>query len=443
MNIFSTFLMRKRFAINKVVGFIVVLLFFLIIYELNYSRNTTGLYKINSKEISLNKDYFEGVGLHKEIVNYFYNKRQAWKTSNVGSILFKDVSNKVFIQQSNVNRTFTILIWKYGTWLQNRHLYSFGSSREDVSLKGCSVKNCIFTNTEEYLESADAVVVHLQHGELPNTTKRKSYQRWIFLSDESPKNTFSLSKQKVDLRDLANVFNWSMTYRSESDVPVPYGRTVPKTKFLQETAAKPIIDLVPFWNKKRQDVLATVLMSNCAVSQRMAYLKELKKHLTVDILGQCSDNDKNRCPGHFRSDCPIVSEYLFYLALENSKCREYLTEKVFYNAYYKGAIPIISGPKQEDCEKILPPNSFLHVDNYATTEELAMEIISLSKDIPRLLKFHEWRRHFEVINEHGYFGSQSRQYCRICEALNYNDDKFKTYDEETLRKFLDSSLLCT
>lgn len=75
------------------------------------------------------------------------------------------------------------------------------------------MNNCIFTGADDKLDTADAVVIHLQRGLIPQVKQRNQQQRWIFLSDESPKNTFSLSNKKVKLKDLENVFNWSMTYR--------------------------------------------------------------------------------------------------------------------------------------------------------------------------------------------------------------------------------------
>ena len=41
------------------------------------------------------------------------------------------------------------------------------------------------------------------------------------------------------------------------------------------------------------------------------------------------------CSGHFTRDCPDLDDYEFYLAFENSLCSEYITEKVWWNAYSK------------------------------------------------------------------------------------------------------------
>ena len=41
------------------------------------------------------------------------------------------------------------------------------------------------------------------------------------------------------------------------------------------------------------------------------------------------------CAGHFMRDCPDLDDYKFYLAFENSLCSEYITEKLWWNAYSK------------------------------------------------------------------------------------------------------------
>lgn len=149
-----------------------------------------------------------------------------------------------------------------------------------------------------------------------------------------------------------------------------------------------------------------------------------------------------RCPGHFRKDCPAMSEYFFYLVLENISCKQYLTEKVYQHAYAKGSIPIIIGPPLEDCEKLLPPNSFIHVDNYETLDELATALEKIAFSYENLLYYHTWRSHFLVTNEHGYFETEPYHYCRICEALNYNDGEVSSYDLNSLNLFFDAQLLC-
>lgn len=138
---------------------------------------------------------------------------------------------------------------------------------------------------------------------------------------------------------------------------------------------------------------------------------------------------KSRCAGHFADDCPTLSKYLFYLAFENSNCPEYLTEKLWWNAYSKNAIPVIMGDSHNTIKKLLPPSSYIHVEEFATPRDLANYLLYLNSTLSELYTYYQWKSYYEIHNEHGYFKSLSVHYCRMCEALNYNDKSPKVYDD--------------
>lgn len=72
-------------------------------------------------------------------------------------------------------------------------------------------------------------------------------------------------------------------------------------------------------------------VSNCgARNGRLNYAKELQKHIGVDIYGSCGTK---RCPRSQAKSCfdLLNKEYKFYLAFENSNCKDYITEKFFVN----------------------------------------------------------------------------------------------------------------
>lgn len=136
-----------------------------------------------------------------------------------------------------------------------------------------------------------------------------------------------------------------------------------------------------------------------------------------------------RCKGHFRLDCPEISKYMFYLSFENSNCDEYVTEKLWWNAYGKNAIPIVMGATKASYSNLVPPHSFINVDDFATPRDLASYITYLANTPVELQRYFQWKKHFKVLNEHGYFQSVSYHYCRACEALNYNEKDNKVYND--------------
>ncbi len=135
-----------------------------------------------------------------------------------------------------------------------------------------------------------------------------------------------------------------------------------------------------------------------------------------------------QCPGAFRVDCPELSKYKFYLDFENSECTEYLTEKLWWNAYNKMSVPIVLGGRsRDDIEKMAPPRSFIAFDDFRHARDLADFLQFLDNHDEFYLRLHDWRRRFGVLNEHGYFGADTRHFCRLCLALNVNDPKPKIY----------------
>lgn len=202
----------------------------------------------------------------------------------------------------------------------------------------------------------------------------------------------------------------------DSDIPIPYGRTVHREHAKQYTDRP--------WERKKRDVLVTILGSNCNPNnRRWEYVKELQKHINIDVYGKCGTL---KCPGHYESDCSTISDYIFYLAFENANCDEYITEKVWWNAYAKNSIPVIMGASKKSYNKILPPNSYIDVDDFPRALDLAEYLLQINKT-ETFYDFYTWKTHFEVFNEHGFFKTRSFYYCRACEALNYNNKTTKVY----------------
>lgn len=149
-----------------------------------------------------------------------------------------------------------------------------------------------------------------------------------------------------------NYFNLTMTYRKDSDFWRFYDRPVPNS-----VMNGPAYD----WEAVKSIVLNKTkgifkVFSKCRTpGKRELYIKQLKRHLKIDIFGKCG---KRRC----NSECfeKNLKDYKFYLALENSVCDEYITEK-FYRVK-KLIVPIVF--RERDYLNVLPKGSFIALDQF-------------------------------------------------------------------------------
>lgn len=74
-------------------------------------------------------------------------------------------------------------------------------------------------------------------------------------------------------------------------------------------------------------------------NNRLQYAQKLGQYIQVDIYGHCGNFS---CP---RTDPTCFQmldrDYKFYLAFENSNCKDYITEKLFINGLSRNIVPIV------------------------------------------------------------------------------------------------------
>ena len=92
-------------------------------------------------------------------------------------------------------------------------------------------------------EDFDAILFHqrsLDFTDIPDPKKRKASQRYIHYIMESAQYLY------MDISTMNNFFNWTMTYRRDSDFFRPYGRIVQvsKTTSWPGSAAVPLLKQV-------------------------------------------------------------------------------------------------------------------------------------------------------------------------------------------------------
>lgn len=234
--------------------------------------------------------------------------------------------------------------------------------------------------------------------------------------------TVVLTDHMPPLQPFENYFNWTMTYLPESDIHLPYGRieplsTSPKTEaerlHIQQSVRSS--DANPAKGKKK---LVVWMVSNCnARSNRLEYVRHLQKYITVEIIsrkGQCGGKDL--CPKKENENvCYDIIEqtYKFYLAFENSICREYVTEK-FFNAIGRNLVPIVLGGA--NYSTLAPEHSYINALEY-TPRQLATYLLQLDKDDSLYAEYFWWKPYYRVVNLHE---TNRESFCQLCAALHAN-----------------------
>lgn len=231
-------------------------------------------------------------------------------------------------------------------------------------------------------------------------------QLWALYSRESPVH----EPQFTPPAELftGNPYNLSMTFRSGSDIDLSYGR------FLRDSVRnkKKIGEKTP----KSKQIMWMASRCEPLGWERTKLAHEIKKYLQVDIYGKCGTFE---CPKHdFDSCLPAMQQYKFYLALENSECAEYITEKVWLNAYGAGLVPIVYGAFKEDYVRRAPPDSFIHLDDFSTMQDFVDYINLLDRNDTLYAKYFEWKKLGRTVQGMGFRTALSSQkLCKLSKKM--------------------------
>ncbi|KAM8795093.1 4-galactosyl-N-acetylglucosaminide 3-alpha-L-fucosyltransferase FUT5-like [Eudromia elegans] len=262
--------------------------------------------------------------------------------------------------------------------------------------RNCSViygiPDCRFTTDHGWHAAADAVIVHhkdvcARPRRLPRRARAPA-QRWVWFNLESPTHS-------PNLRAMDNLFNLTMSYRRDSDIFSPYG----ELQLLEQPQ--------PFSIPAKSKLVAWVVSNWHTRLYRVKYYEELRQHIAVDVYGQ----HHQRLPAE--QLLPTLAQYKFYLAFENSQHEDYITEKVWRNALLAGTVPVVLGPPRDNYERFLPPDSFIHVDDFASARDLARYLQELSEDAQRYERYFAWRRWLKPVVTSGW----AIHLCRACHFL--------------------------
>ena len=135
-----------------------------------------------------------------------------------------------------------------------------------------------------------------------------------------------------------------------------------------------------------------------------------------------------------------LKEYKFYLAFENTFCKDYHTEKLYSALRTQDVIPIVMGGQHPDeFAQFAPPRSYLNIDDFSSVDELARKLEYLARDESAYKEYFWWTEHYRVASLlEGYESAQ----CELCEVLNRVHSGEVKLPPIDLRDYWSSKKLC-
>ncbi|BFY97044.1 hypothetical protein BsWGS_00084 [Bradybaena similaris] len=291
-----------------------------------------------------------------------------------------------------------------------------------VDFSKCEYSKCNMTKNHTYSDAVLFVADKLSKADKLPDFQRKPGQYWVFRSMEAPSRFgYYVFLNKTGLKEL---FNWTMSYRMDSDIPTPFGRLI------ESYITTPKNYEAIFTGKTRSVALFT---SYCEIrSKSLDFAKKMATRIDVDIFGPCGtkqctasgpiDWDSTKHKKLETKDCyPMLSKaYKFYLVFEASMCRDYVTE-IFFQAFSDiDVVPVVRGGA--DYKNYFPSQTFIDATEFTTPEALADFLVDTGKNKE---KYEQYLK-----NKHNYVGVADFPdwQCKLCQQL-HTVNSTKTYPD--------------
>lgn len=249
---------------------------------------------------------------------------------------------------------------------------------------------CIYTTNHNDLDTSQTVLIHLRDIRNFNDLPKEKFfnQKWILYNIESPMGNRRWDDISL-FRSIAPHFDLTMTYRLDSDIPIPYGS-------IAKNSNDSIVEIEIDYKQKTKQIAWFV--SNCeSFSKREEIVAKIGQYIPIDIYGKCGTLNCPTGGDHFYKNQAcyemLSRDYKFYLSFENSLCIDYVTEKLF-NILDYDVIPIVYGGAYYT--RLLPANSFIDVRNFTSAEQLVDYLNYVGNNETVYRSYFDWKRDFHV-----------------------------------------------
>ncbi len=223
--------------------------------------------------------------------------------------------------------------------------------------------------------------------------------------------------QRLPWHRFNRIFNLTYSYlrHPDTDIQVEYGRIIPRPINDPYIATKARI----LTNKTR---LVAWAVSNCFPSNvRNEYVRELRKHIPVDVYGACGNLSLNCAFKEEGCFDGVAKRYFFFLAFENSHCKDYVTEKL-YRTLTMDLVPVVMGGA--DYRKLLPSHSYIDAKDFKSPRNLAEYLLKLANNTEEYLSYFGWKKNLIADNVHD--AAYNLGLCKLCDILHDPDYVYKS-----------------
>ena len=118
-----------------------------------------------------------------------------------------------------------------------------------------------------------------------------------------------------------------------------------------------------------------------------------------------------------------LKKYKFYLTFENSYCRDYITEKIVFNAFENDIIPVVIADVNFTDTSVIPPESAINALDFSSVKELTDYMKTVGSNTTLYNEYFKWHSHFTVAR---FDGLTNLFLCPLCRHLATNNST-KTY----------------
>ncbi|XP_060591715.1 alpha-(1,3)-fucosyltransferase fut-6-like [Ruditapes philippinarum] len=220
-----------------------------------------------------------------------------------------------------------------------------------------------------------------------------------------------------DLNSLNGIFNWTAWYRKDASLWLSYGSRL-KLNTSKRHAASRQLSIRNFYKEKTKDFIG--MISNCRdQAQRFKLVYKLQKYLNIDMFGRCYEKTCESGMKIENKSCEnILKQYKFYLAFENSHCKDYVTEK-YWNALKRDQIPIVNWKNID--EDIVIPKSYINVYDFNDVKSFVTYVKAVSSNETLYNSYFQWKLKYK--------DKGSCISCELCQKLHRNSYQRQVYSD--------------